>query len=128
MAKISLGAPRKSGVTLFASEARTASPTPVNFTVDDADSLEIVVDVTAVALTPSVVFNIERRDTASQTWITLLSSVAVATVQTLRLRVSPHLAAAANTVANDLVGGVMRVRPVHGDADSITYSVGASAL
>ena len=125
--KITLGAGRRYGATLFASAARTATPTPAVMTVD-GESLEVVIDVTAIAATPSVVFNIERRDDASGKWILLLASAALAAVATTRLRVTPHLAAVANQIATDIGGGVIRVRPVHGDADSITYTVGAVAF
>ena len=129
MGRISTGAPRRSkqGVTLFASAARTATPTPATFTAE-AESVEVIVDITAVTATPAVTFHVERQDPASGKWITLLSSAALAVVATTRLRVSPHMAAVANSVANDLAGGTMRVRPVHGDADSATYTVGVNAL
>lgn len=112
-------------VTIFASAARTATPTAARFS-SSAQSLEIVIDVTAVTATPSVVFNIEREDAASGKWILALASAAIVGVGTTRLLISPHLTAAANSIAKDFGSGNFRVSPVHGDADSITYSVGAA--
>jgi hypothetical protein len=112
------------GITLFASAARTATPTAAQFS-NKGQSLEVVIDVTAVTATPSVVFNLERQDQASSKWFLILASAAIVGVGTTVLKVSPHLTGAANSIAKDLASGNMRVRPVHGDADSITYSVGA---
>lgn len=113
----------------FASAARTATPTPA--TIDNASGhsgLEVVVDVTAVSATPSVVFNIESKDPASDKWSLLLASAAVTTVSTNRYRVHPALTETANVDAADVVGRQLRVRPVHADADPITYSVGVTLV
>lgn len=128
VAKLTLGRQAEAvGETVYASEARTATPTPVSVK-STAQAVEIVVDVTAITSTPSVVFNVERQDRASGKWVLLLASAALAAVATTRLRISPHLAAAANLVAQDHASGLLRVRPVHGNANSITYTVGMTAL
>ena len=91
-----------------------------------AQSLELVIDVTAITATPSVVFTLEREDTASGKWLTVLASAAIVAVGTTRLLISPHLTAAANSIAKDFGSGNFRLSAAHGDADSITYSVGAA--
>lgn len=109
----------------FASAARTATPTPA--TIDNRDGhsgLEVTIDCTAVTDTPSVTFAIQQYDIASGKWTQLLISAAVTGTGTTRLRVHPALTETANVDAADVLGRQLRVVPTHGDADSITYSVG----
>ena len=118
---------RDEPITVFASAARTATPTAASFRVarGGADGLVLVIDATAVTSTPSVVFTIVGVDEVSDKTWTVLASAAVATVSTTVLRVHPSLTAATNLVAKDVVPTYWRVTAVHGDADSITYSVAA---
>lgn len=112
--------------TVYASAARTTTP--------DTEELELpggvqkgyfVIDCTAITASPSVTFLIEGVDRASgKTW-TLLQSAAVVGTGTTVLRINDALTAAANTIAKDSLPPVIRVTATHGDADSITYSVGA---
>lgn len=115
--------------TILASAARTATPTVDTFHVSgDARGLVLVIDATAATATPSVVFTILGVDPVSgKTW-TVLASAAVTAVSTTVLRVSPHLTAAANTIAKDLIPSYFTVSVVHGDADSITYTVSAQVV
>jgi len=115
-------------VTLFASQARTATENGADQTGSNALGLHLVIDVTSVTLTPSVVFTIQGKDAASGKYYTILASAAITGTGTTVLRVYPGLAAAANTVANDVLPDTWRVIATHGDADSITYSVGASLI
>lgn len=114
--------------TLLASAARTAT----NSTADQSNAgfrgLHVVINVTAVTATPSVVFTIQGKDEASGAYYTILASAAITGTGTTVLRVYPGLTAAANTVANDALPGAWRVLATHGDADSITYTVGASLI
>lgn len=115
--------------TLYASAARTATPTEVEFqNAGDARGMHVIIDVTAVTATPSVVFNIEAKDPASGDWYLLLDSTAVTAVSTTILKIHPNLTAVANSVAQDGLPLDLRVRPVHADADSITYTVGANMI
>lgn len=115
--------------TLYASAARTATPTAKEFqNAGNAKGMHVIIDVTAIALTPSVVFSIEAKDEASGKWYLLLDSAAVSTVSTTILKIHPNLTAAANSIAKDGLPLNLRVSPVHGDADSITYSVGANMI
>lgn len=115
-------------VTVFASAARTATPAPFDGTNYNARGLHLVVDVTAAAATPSVVFTIQAKDEISGTFYTVLASAAITGIGTTILRAYPGLTAAANLVASDVLPRTWRVIATHADADSITYSVGASLI
>lgn len=110
--------------TAFASAARIATPAPFEMACQGRNSLICVINVTASAATPSVVFTIQGYDRASDTWYTILASAAITGAGQTILRVMRGLTAAANLVANDLLPDKIRITPVHADADSITYSVG----
>jgi hypothetical protein len=93
-----------------------------------AVGLALRIDVSAIAATPSVVFTIQGWDAAANEWFDILASAAVTATGTTMLRVDPRMAAAANLTAQSGLFPVMRLAPVHGDADSITYSVTAFAV
>jgi len=114
--------------TAFASAARTATPTPFDAVNYNARGLHLVIDVTAVAATPSVVFTLQGQDVVSGKFYTILASAAITGTGTTVLRVYPGLTAAANLVASDILPRTWRVIATHGDADSITYSVGYSLI
>ena len=109
---------------LFPSQARTASPTPAEVT-EDITGARIVIDVTAITSTPSVTFNVEGHDGLSDKWFLVLASAAIATVSTTVLTIFPNAPVTANVSANNVIPGHWRLRPVHGNANSITYTVGA---
>ena len=108
--------------TPFASAARTATST-VDVIVENAQGLMIVIDVTLDPGTASIVFNIDGLDVLTGSTWTLLDSAAITGTGTTVLRISPHLTASANTIAKDIIPRVIRVNPVHADAESMTYSV-----
>ena len=109
--------------TAFASVNRIATPDPVDVDMINAHGMVVVVDVTAAAVTPSVVFNVDGFDPLSDKTWTLLDSAAITGTGTTILRVGPGLTAAGNAVADDLIPAVVRIAPVHADADPITYTV-----
>lgn len=113
-------------VTVFASAARTATPTPFDGSASaGVRGLHLVIDATAVTATPSVVFTVQGADPVSGKFYTILASAAITATGTTVLRVYPGLTAAANTVASDVLPPRWRVIATHADADSITYSVAA---
>lgn len=116
-------------LTILPSAARTATPTVDTFQVaGDVRGLLVIIDCTAATATPSVVFTIKGVDQVSgKTWDVLASAAVTATGTTV-LRVSPHLTAAANLIAKDLVPSSFTVSAVHADTDSITYSVSAQVV
>jgi hypothetical protein len=99
--------------TLYALAARTATPTAVTFGARHDSTLRLVVDVTAIAATPSIVVTVDVQDAASGKWANVLTAAAITTVSTNVLGPVHGLA------------GTVRVTVTHADADSITYSVGA---
>ena len=112
-------------VRLAASVARTATANfdgPLN---DNFRGIDLIIDVTAISATPSVVFTIQNRDPVSGVYYTVLASAAITATGTTVLRAFPGATAAANTVANFALGRTWRVNATHGDADSITYTLGA---
>ena len=114
--------------TVLESAARTATVASRDQVNWHGKGLHLVIDVTAVTATPSVVFTIQGKDVTSGKYYTILASAAITGTGTTVLRVHPALTAAANLVANDILPLHWRVNAVHGDADSITYSVAASVV
>jgi hypothetical protein len=111
---------------VYASAARTATPDTIELELPRGSQYaHVVIDATAVTATPSVVFTVSGVDRVSGKVYTLLASAAVTATGTTVLRIGPGLTAAANLVANDVLPPVIRFTATHGDADSITYSVGA---
>lgn len=108
---------------LLPSEARTATPTAYTLYARGATGLAVVIDVTAIAATPSVVVTIEGYNAGSQTWTTILTSAAIVGTGTTRLVVAPGVATVANVSLNSVIPDTLRVVCTHADADSITYSV-----
>ena len=115
-------------ITVYPSAARTADPTVVDLPNSTGRGLHLVIDVTAVTATPSVVFTIKGKDPVSGKVWTVLASAAVTATGTTILKVYPGLTAAANAAANDVLPPTWQVTAVHGDADSITYSVTAQMV
>lgn len=111
--------------TIHDSKARTATPDTVDQANSTGRGLHLVIDVTAVTGTPSVVFTIQGKDPVSGKVWTLLASAAITAAGTTVLKVYPGLTAAANAAANDILPPTWNVKAVHGNGDSITYSVTA---
>lgn len=116
-------------VTVYASAARTATPTAVTVSTGRYNWLHVVCDVTAVTATPSVVVTIDALDPLSGKYYNLLTSAALTdsgSPYTRVLKIGPGLPVTANVSANDVLPGTIRVTMTHGDTDSITYSVAAN--
>ncbi|MFE6846564.1 hypothetical protein [Streptomyces sp. NPDC057686] len=111
------------GFAVYASAARTATPDGQEFELPRrARAGRFVVDVTAKTASPSVVFTISGVDRTSGKTYPLFTSAAVTSTGTTVLKVDSALAAATN-VAKDTLPPVIRIQAVHGNSDSITYSV-----
>lgn len=101
--------------TVYASAARTATPAAAIVTPRQYETaLRVVLDATAITSTPSVVVTVEEWDNAAGKYVTLLTSAAIATVSVNVL-----------TLIQGLSGTPVRITCTHGNANSITYSVGA---
>lgn len=109
--------------TAFPSAARTATPTPFEFDVQpDVQYLSLVIAVSAVTSTPSTTFNVEAQDDLG-TWYVMLVSAAIVGVGTTVLLLGPDVTTAANVAAQVVLPQRVRIRPVHGNANSQTYTV-----
>lgn len=110
---------------LYASVARTATPTAVTFSVGRAKELRIVIDVTAITATPSVVFTVDIVDSLSGKFPNLITSAAITATGTTVLTVALGVTVAANVAVSAPLSETLRLTATHGDADSITYTVSA---
>lgn len=115
-------------VVLYASAARTATPTAAEFDASGYHGLHLVIDVTAVTATPSVVPTVDFYDDLSGKWVNLLTGIAITATGTTRLTVYPGVAAVVNVSASDCVHGRLRLVLTHGDADSVTYTAAAHLI
>lgn len=118
-------------MSVYASAARTATPTAVTVPVGRHKSVHLVIDVTAAASTPSVVCTVDAYDPVSGKYYNLLTSAALTesgAPYTRVLKIGPGLPVTANLSANDVLPSTLRVTMTHGDADSITYSVAATLI
>lgn len=115
-------------LTIFPSAARTASADSGDLKNHQHRGVHVVIDATAAAATPSVVFAIQGKCPLSGVYYTILASAAVTGVSTTVLRVFPGATAAANLAANDMIPENWRVLATAGDADSLTYSISACLL
>lgn len=119
-----------SELVIYPSAARTATPTAVDISIDaqNATALLLLIDVTAVGVTPSVVPTIDGVDTLSGKLFNLLTGAALTAVVTRRLSVGPGLVVAANLTANEHLPDKVRITMTHGNAVTITYSVSAHVI
>lgn len=129
--------------TVLASAARTASVDSADFLNQfqeiarphlqrDFDGiargLHLIIDVTAINLTPSITVKIQGKDPLSGKYYDLITSAAITAVGTTVLKVYPGITAAANLAVSDVLPPTWRVSIAHANANSITYSVGAVLL
>jgi hypothetical protein len=114
--------------SVFASAGRTATPTAVEIEVDGHKGVEVYVNITAVTSTPSTTFAIDSWDEITQAYVNLVTSAAQAGVATVRLTVYPGAPVSANVSANANIRNKIRIAPVHGNANSMTYTVDACFL
>jgi len=110
---------------IYASAARTATPTAVEVNTRRFRSLVLVLDATAITSTPSITVAINRKDNASGKYVNILTSAAIATVSTNTIRVGLGLPATANVSANEPLPNVVQIVVTHGNANSITYTLSA---
>ena len=118
-----------SDLTVFASGAQTATQTQGDQTnSSNARGIKVVLDMTNVTSAPSVTLEIDGRDTTSGKYYSILTGAAVTTVSTNVYTIYPGLSAVANSTANDVLPHTWRVKVTANNANSGTYSVGASLL
>ena len=110
--------------TLLASAARTATVNSSDIVAQFARGVRISIDVTAASATPSVTPKVQVKDPASGVYSNVLVGAAITGAGHVELAVYPGIEASANVAADAPLAREWRVRMEHGDADSITYSVG----
>jgi hypothetical protein len=113
-------------VTVYASAARTATPTAVTIPTGRYRSLILILDCTVDPAAASITPKIEGV-VGGKTY-TLLTGAAFASVSTVALTVGPGLPATANVSANNVLPDTIKVTMTHADSDSITYSVVAELV
>lgn len=112
-------------LTVLASAARTTTTNSSDLSNFNCRGAHIVIDATALAATPSVVFTVQGKDAVSGKYFTVLTSAAIVATGTTTLTVYPGITAAANVAVAMVLPRTWRVVATAGDADSLTYSVGA---
>lgn len=115
---------RRQSQTLFSSEARTATIVSPVLSAEEVVSSIFTINVSAASATPSVVFSIEGKDPLSAAFYNIIDSAAITATGTTTIQVGMNIIAAANVAANEMLPSEFRVTATHGDADSITYTVG----
>ena len=114
--------------TLLSSSARTATVSSSDQTNYNGRGVIVFINVTSITSTPSVVFTVEVKDPISAVYTALLTSAAIVATGHTVLRLCPGITAAANVAVSEALPRTWRVTATHGDADSITYSVGYAVL
>lgn len=110
---------------LYASAARTATPTAVVVNAGRAKELRIVIDCTAIVSAPSVVFTVDGIDSTSGKFFNIITSAAVVAAGTTVMTVALGVTVAANVAVSAPLPQTFRVVATHGNGNSITYSVTA---
>lgn len=114
--------------TVYASAARTATPTATVFSMRGRRGVQIVIVTTAVTSTPSVVPTVQCYDPLSNTFYTVLTGAAISTASTIVLTVYPGASAVANVSTGNAIPDEFKIVMTHGNADSATYSVAAHLI
>lgn len=127
--------PTQQSVILLASAARIATPTvgvgqDMPFLTNNQRFVgaHILLDVTADPSTAEVNIEIEGFDFGSETFYNILTGAAVNSVSFNIYKIHPDFVALANLVAKEGIPYLWRVRVVHVDVESLTYSLGVNYL
>jgi len=113
-----------SDIEVYASAARTATPTSVDIFNHCGAGIHIILDVTVDPASASITLKLEGKDPTSGKFYTILEGAAVISVSTNVYIAFPGAAETANVSANDFIPSFLRITVTHVDTDSITYSVG----
>jgi hypothetical protein len=116
-----------SDLTVLASAAQTTTQTQADQTNNTARGIIAVLDMTTIG-TGSVTLEIDGKDIASGKYYALLTGAAVVSNSTNVYTCFPGATAAANVTANAMLPHTWRIKVTANNANSATYSVGASLL
>lgn len=119
---------KRRSVSYLASAARTAAPASVNsINTRGFNNLTVNIEKTAHSSTPSVTFKVQGYDATLDAWYDLLTSAAITNSTTNGVITSLHVGTGVTATSNVGVGYplplVVRILPVHGNSDSLTYEV-----
>lgn len=115
-------------ITLLPSATQTQTQTSRDLrNISGVSSLIVVLDVTT-NVAGSITVSINGKDAASGKYYNILTGAAVTTTGTNRYRVSPHLPAVVNSVAQDVVPPVFQVVVTANNNNPATYSLGVSTV
>lgn len=112
----------KKTTAVYASAARTATPTAVTVDVGRFRGCLVYIDTTAAGSSPSTVPKIEAVASNGQVYA-LLTGAAITGVGQVALKVYPGITAATNVAVSDVPPERVKVTMTHGNATSHTYSV-----
>lgn len=115
-------------LTLLASAERTENINSADQTNSFGRGVHVTLNVTVREGTSSITLKIQGKDPVSGEYYDILEGAAVDSVSTNVYKVHPSIEAVTNVAAKDMLPRVWRVRVEHGNADAITYSVGASVV
>jgi len=117
----------KKSTAVYASAARTATPTAVTVDVGRFRGCVVIIDTTAAGTSPSTVPKIEGVNAAGVVY-PLLTGAAITGVGQVALKVYPGITAATNVAVSDVAPERVKVTMTHGNATSHTYSVELVAI
>lgn len=112
---------------VLASASRSTTQTGADTTNYNGRGIEIVLDMTSVASSPSVTLSVQGKD-ANGIYYTILTGAAVTTVSTNVYRIYPGILGVGNVAANDVLPRVYRIVVTANNANAGTYSVASSLL
>lgn len=109
---------------ILASAARTANPNDIEFAVEGAANLLVVINPTTHTATPAVTVTI-RGVMGDGTEYDILSSAAITDANTVpvTLQIGATIATVTNKACNFVLPKTVHIHCEHGDGDSLTYSI-----
>lgn len=116
-----------SNITVLTSGARTTTQTSSDLTNYNSKGLKVVLDMTNVG-TGNVTLTINGKDSISGKYYPILTGAAVSTNSTNVYTVYPGVTVAANAAVSDVIPRTYQVVVTANNANSATYSVGASVI
>jgi hypothetical protein len=120
------------GLTLLSSAARTATTTSADQLNPSARGAQVVLNVTANASAAGIQLQIQGKDPVSGNYYNLTAApTAVTGTGNFIYELYPGIGAASGDVTQRTSASLpstFRVKITHGDASSVTYSVGASLI
>lgn len=114
--------------SILTSAARTSSPSATDQTMFGGIAVIVYVNITVLTATGTLQTVIEGKDPVSGVYFTLLQSAAETTTGLKIYRVDPRLTDSAGLIAATTMPRIFRIRNVHGNAVSITYSVSVDTV